>query len=111
MSKTTRHPASQNLRVEISEEWARPGTICASVIWCGSHGMSRLHVCVDWMVRPFGIVIVIGEVVGWMLTAGAPATRKWPVVPESDKALWTTDWSLDGSFINSELGRSSMMPC
>ena len=89
MSKTTLHPASQNLRVEISDACASPGTMCASVICAGSHGMSRLHVWVDWITLPFGNVIVIGWSAILLFMTGAPSTRKWPVAPESEMACLT----------------------
>ena len=86
MSKTTLHPASQNLRVDIREECDNPGTMWASVTVSGSHGMSRLHVCVDFIVLPFGSVMVIGLVAFCILVAGAPSIRKCAVAPESDRA-------------------------
>ena len=43
-SNITLHPASQNFLVEINDACANPGTICASVMWFDSHGMSKLHV-------------------------------------------------------------------
>ena len=51
--------------------------------------MSRLHVCVDLMIFPFGSVMAIGLVAGLMFTAGAPAIRKWLVAPESEIAHLT----------------------
>ena len=78
----TLHPASQNFLVEMRDACARPGTICASVICSGSHGISRLHVWVDLMILPLGSVMAIGLVAGLMFTDGAPAIRKWPVAPE-----------------------------
>ena len=51
--------------------------------------MSRLHVCVDCMIFPLGSVILIGFVVIFLFTTGAPATRKCPVAPESEMACWT----------------------
>ena len=51
--------------------------------------MSRLQVCVDLMDFPSGSVIVIGLAAGRMFTAGAPATRKFPVAPESESAHLT----------------------
>ena len=59
---------------------------CASVIFLGSHGMSRLHVCVDLMVQPLGRMIVIGLVENFRFGTDAPPTRKCPVVPESEIA-------------------------
>ena len=55
--------------------------------------MLRLHVCVDWMVLPFGRVMVIGFLVGLMFTAGALLIKKWPVAPESDSAHSTALFS------------------
>ena len=83
-SKITLHPASQNFLVEINDACANPGTICASVTWFGSHGISRLHVCVDVMFLPFGIVMLIGLLDTCKFVTGAPSTRKWPVAPESE---------------------------
>ena len=51
--------------------------------------MSRLHVCVDLMLLPFGSVMVIGLVAGLMFTADEPLIKKWPVAPESDSAHFT----------------------
>ena len=65
---------------------ANPGTICASVTWFGSHGMSRLNVCNDVMLLPFGIVMMIGLSANCKFVTGAPSTRKLPVAPESDMA-------------------------
>ena len=41
---------------------------------------------VDWMVLPFGNVMVIGLRAGRLLVAGAFSTKKWPVAPESEIA-------------------------
>lgn len=89
MSNTTLQPASQNFLVEIKDACANPGTMCPSVISAGSHGISKLHVWVDWITLPFGSVIVIGFVAILMLTAGAPFIKKCPVAPESDIACLT----------------------
>ena len=51
--------------------------------------MSRLHVCVDLMLLPFGSVMVIGLVAGLMFTASEPLIKKWPVAPEYDSAHFT----------------------
>lgn len=85
----TLHPASQNFLVAINDECANPGTMCASVITCGSHGMSRLHVWVDLIVFPFGSVIEMGFAATCLFTTGASSTKKWPVAPESDIACFT----------------------
>ena len=82
----TLHPAAQNFRVEMRDECAKPGMMCASMPLCGNHGMSRLHVWVDQMVLPLGRVMVIGLIAGCLLMTGAPLTTKWPVAPESEIA-------------------------
>ena len=60
--------------------------ICACVALTGNSGMSRLHVCVDWIVLPLGNVMVIGLVAFCLFTTGAHLTRKCPVAPESEIA-------------------------
>ncbi len=57
--------------------------MCAAVTAVGSHGISRLHVCVDCRVAPSGSVIVMGSKSTAMLMTGAPCTMKWLVAPES----------------------------
>ena len=69
------HPASQNFRVLINDECDKPGPICASVICASSHGISRLHVCVDCIRLPLGNKMLIGFFSGTTFTAGAPATK------------------------------------
>ena len=87
MSNSTLHPASTNFLVDISDECESPGTMYASVNASGSHGISRLHVCVDWMLLPLGSVIFSGDSVGILLTTGAPCNRKCHVAPESDMSI------------------------
>ena len=82
MSNVTLHPKFVNFLVDMRDEWEIPGTICASVNVFGSHGMSKLHVCVDFIIFPLGSVIFNGDTVNFLLTTGAPYTRKCPVVPE-----------------------------
>ena len=88
------HPASQNFLVDINDACDNPGTICASVTWFGSHGMSRLHVCLDVMFLPFGIVMMIGLSATCKFVTGAPSTRKWPMAPESEIAYLVVILSL-----------------
>ena len=40
--------------------------------------------CFDVMILPFGIVMLIGLPATCKFVTGAPSTRKWPVVPESE---------------------------
>ena len=72
----TLYPAAQNFLVEIRDECDKPGTMCASVTWLGSHGMSKLHVWVNCIRFPLGSRMCIGFWVGVMLIAGDPLTRK-----------------------------------
>ena len=79
---------SQNLLAAINEEWERPGIMCASVTLAGSHGMSRLQVCVEVSLLPSGIVTVRGFTAALMLIAGAFVVRKCAVAPVSLMALY-----------------------
>ncbi len=76
VSNSTVYPASHNFAVETSKAWMRPGTMWAFVAVCRSHGMSRLHVCVDWIDLPSGSWTVMGSGSRRMLMAWAPSTRK-----------------------------------
>ena len=51
--------------------------------------MSRLHVCVDLIVLPFGNVIEMGLRAILLFVTGALSTRKCPVAPESEMACST----------------------
>ena len=96
MSNSTLHPASANFLVGISDECESPGKMCDSVNASGSHGISRLHVCVDWNILPLGSVRLSGDSVGLLLTTGAPCNRKCPVATESDMAYCTAPCTLVG---------------
>ena len=87
----TLQPASQNFFVEIKDDWDMHGTIWASVINDGSHGIFKLHMCVDLMILLFDRVMVrMGLLVAWIFAAGVSFIRKCTVAPESDSASWTT---------------------
>ena len=105
MSNSTLHSASANFLVDISDECESPGTICASVNSSGSHGISRLHVCVDWILLPFGGLILSGDSVGLLLTTGAPCNRKCHVAPESDMAYCTAPFTLVRCKLGAVFGR------
>ena len=93
------HPASQKFLVEINEACANPGTICASVTWFGSYGMSKSYVCVDVILLSFGIVTLIGLSSTCKFVTGAPSTRKWPVAPESEMAYSIAILSLSALYV------------
>ena len=84
MSNMTLHPTLQTFLVEINNKCANPGTMCASVTWSGSHGISKLQVCVDLMYSPSGSLMVVVLVITHLLVTGAPLTRNWLVAPESE---------------------------
>ena len=105
MSNSTLNPASANFLVDIIDKCESPGTMCASVNASGSHGISRLHVCVDWILLPLGSLILSGDSVGLLLTNGAPCNRKFPVAPEYDMAYCTAPCTLVGCKLGAVFGR------
>ena len=62
---------------------ARPGIMCACLAAIGRSGRSRVHVCVDSTLSPFGSQATSGMVAVQMLVAGTSMVRKWLVAPES----------------------------
>ena len=50
----TLKPALHNILMETKEVWARTGMTCAHVDDLGSHGRSKLPVCVECSVFPYG---------------------------------------------------------
>ena len=55
------HPASHSCPMDINECVLSSGTTCVSVAACGSAGMSKCPSCVDVIVLPSGMVMVIGD--------------------------------------------------
>ena len=53
---------------------------------------------------PLGRVIVVGFSVTLLFTTGAPLTRKWPVVPESEMAYFTALVTFDLSKMVAAIG-------
>ena len=109
MSNSTLHPTSANFLVDISDKCESPDKMCASVNASGSHGISRLHVCVDWMPLPLGSVILSGDSVGLLLTTGAPCNRKCHVAPESDMAYCAAPCNLVGCKLGAVFGCCCML--
>jgi hypothetical protein len=62
---------------------ARPGMMWALLAAAGSSGRSRVQVCVDWTLSPFGRRATRGTVAAQIFVAGALVVRKWLVAPES----------------------------
>ena len=74
-------PLLQSVLMEMSEEWARPGTMCAHVANEGSPGMSRLHVWVDRKIEPSERVTEMGFVSICLLMTCACSMMKWLEAP------------------------------
>ena len=81
------HPASHNCPIEINECVLSSGTTCVNVAAGGSAGISRCPSCVDVMVFPSGIVIVIGDVVIFRSTNGVSGVHICTVHPVSSIIL------------------------
>ena len=76
LSNMILQPASQNFLVATNDECVSPGTMCALVTLLESHGMSRLHVCVDLITDPSGSLILSGLEVGSLFLTVAPFMMK-----------------------------------
>jgi hypothetical protein len=63
------------------------GNICADFAALLNCGMSRIAVCVDFIVCPFGNLNVNGLVVTDLCKPGSFDNRKHPVQPESTRAV------------------------
>jgi hypothetical protein len=81
--KVTVHPALHMVTTKRRECDDRPGMLWAACALAGRSGRSRVQVCVDCTLSPFGRWAMRGTVAGTMLVAGALVVRKWLVAPES----------------------------
>jgi hypothetical protein len=59
------------------------GMMWAFLAAAGSSGRSRVQVCVDCTLSPFGRRATRGTVAAQMFVAGALVVRKWLIAPES----------------------------
>ena len=80
------YPASQNVLVDIRDECANPRMMCASGMVSGIHGMPKLHVWVDLIYLPLGILMRVGLLVLCLFLTGSPSSKKFHGSPESDTA-------------------------
>ena len=64
LSYDTLQPASHNILMDTKGVPDNLGTTCACVAALGSHGRSKLPVCVDWSVFKSGNCMTIGRVSG-----------------------------------------------
>lgn len=74
--------------------------MCAALTLVGRCGRSRVHVCVDEMMRPSGIVMQSGSLVRCLSWTGAFGVRKCPVAPESRMAIWLSFVCSSGSSLS-----------
>ena len=65
------------------------GTICASIILCGNHGIPKLHICIGHIMLPSCDLIAIGYSATLILTVGDPFMRKCEEASESDSTYST----------------------
>jgi hypothetical protein len=73
--------ASQNWPIDRREGQVRAGTMCTHWAARGSMGKSRSASCMEVIMRPLGLHIVIGvRVVCWLMTV-AVMVVKWAVLP------------------------------
>jgi hypothetical protein len=84
--KATVHPALHIVMTESNECDARPGMILAAWAPAGRSGKSRVQVCVDCTLSPFGRLAMRGTAARAMFVAGALVVKKWLVAPESRMA-------------------------
>jgi hypothetical protein len=88
----TEQPASQNWPMDSKEVEARSGTIWMWRAAGGSIGRSSSPSCVDVIVVPLGVVMVIGDEVGRLWRMGAEMVPKCAVQPVSAMAEWEEEW-------------------
>jgi hypothetical protein len=81
--KVTVQPVLHIVTTDRRECNVRLGMMWAYLAAAGSSGRSRVQVCIDWTLSPFGRWATRGTVAAQMFVAGASVVRKWLVVPES----------------------------
>jgi hypothetical protein len=84
--KVNVHPALHIVMTESNECDARPGMTWVARASAGRSGKSRVQVCVDCTLSPFGRWVMRGTAARTMFMAGALVVKKWLVAPESRMA-------------------------
>ncbi len=84
--KDTMHPALHIVTTESNECDARPGITWAAWAPGRRSGKSRVQVCVDCTLSPFGRRAMRGTATRTMFVAGPLVVKKWLVAPESRMA-------------------------
>ena len=87
LSKVTLQPALHKGRIPTRDATANPGTICPRR-GCGSPGIMKSHMCVDFTLFPSGKLIVIGCVAMRLLSTSTPSIMKMDVAPVSAMACF-----------------------
>ena len=83
--------------------------MCALVTMLGSHGISILHVCVEFIVLPFSKIILIGNLAGRLFTTGAHSISKYSVVPDSEKYHCTAHFWFNVLTLVASIGSSRIL--
>jgi hypothetical protein len=76
-------PALHIVTTDRRECDARPGMMWAFLAAAGSSGRSRVQVCIDCTLSPFGRQATRWSAAVQMFVAGALVVRKWLVAPKS----------------------------
>jgi len=97
--------------MDMRGKWARPGTMCASVISGGSQVLPKLYSCVDLMVVPFGHIMLTGLEVGLIFVTRASSMTNWPVLSESPMASCLLTLMLDVVALCAACGVGTFMLC
>jgi hypothetical protein len=84
--KVTVHLALHIVTMESNECDARPGVTWAAWAPAGRSGKSRVQVCVDCTLSPFGRRAMRGTAARTMFVAGVLVVKKWLIAPESRMA-------------------------
>jgi hypothetical protein len=82
----TLYPALHIMMMESNRCDARPGITWAARAPDGRFGKSRVQVCVDYTLSPFGRRAMRGTAARIMFVAGASVVKKWLIAPESRMA-------------------------
>jgi hypothetical protein len=84
--KVTMHPALHIMTMESNKCDARPGMTWAARAPAGRSGKSRVQVCVDCTLSPFGRRAMRGTAARTMFVACASVVKKWLIALESRMA-------------------------
>ncbi len=84
--KVTVHPALHIVMTESNDCDARPGITWAAWAPAGRSGKSRVQVCVNCTLSPYGRQAMRDTAARTMFVAGASVVKKWLVTPESRMA-------------------------